>query len=227
MKVLIEHNLVTVMQLDVKTVPDPICEPCLAGKMHANPFPSSSWHASCPLELVHSDVHEVPYHSFSGFRYWVTLIDNYSRYCFVLPIRAKSDVFAAAFKQFKAFAKNQTERKIKTLRHDKGGEYMSNAMLEFTNSSGIERQHTVRTRPQQNGIAEHANCVLSERITAMLKESGLVMAFWGEALAVLIHVWNRCPTAALDNTTPYKLWNGHKPDVSHLQVWGCTAYVHI
>ena len=48
----------------------------------------------------------------------------------------------------------------------------------------------------------------------MLKESGLAMTFWGEALAVLIHVWNQCPTAALDNAMPYELWNGRKPDVS-------------
>jgi transposase InsO family protein len=225
-KALIERKLVTGMQLDVKTAPDPLCEPCLAGKMHANPFPSSSSHASRPLELVHSDVHAVPYPTFSGYRYWVTFIDDYSRYRFVLPIRAKSDVFDA-FKQFKAFAENQTERRIKTLRDDKGGEYMSNAMLAFTNECGIERQHTVRARPQQNGVAERANRVLSERITAMLQESGLAMAFWGEALAALVHVWNRCPTAALDSVTPYELWNGRKPDVSHLRVWGCTAYVHI
>ena len=108
MKVLIERNLVTGMQLDVKTAPYPICEPCLAGKMHTNLFPSSSWHTSRPLELDHSDVHEVPYRSFSGFCYWVTFIDDYSRYHFVLPIRAKSDVFTA-FKQFKVFAENQTE----------------------------------------------------------------------------------------------------------------------
>ena len=104
---------------------------------------------------------------------------------------------------------------------------MSNAMLEFTHSCGIEHQHTVQACPQQNGVTEHANRVLSERITAMLKKSGLAMAFWGEALAVLIHVWNRCPTAALDNAMPYELWNGCKPDVSHLQVWGCIAYVHV
>jgi hypothetical protein len=121
-KALIERNLVTGMRLDIKTAPDPICEPCLAGKMRANPFPSSSWRASRPLELVHSDAHEVPYRSFSGFRYWVTFIDNYSRFRFVLPSRAKSDVFAA-FKQFKAFAENQTERKIKTLRDDKGWKF--------------------------------------------------------------------------------------------------------
>ena len=139
-KVLIECNLVTGMQLDVKTAPDPICEPCLA--MNANTFSSSSWRTSCPLELVHSDVHEVLYRSFSGFHYWVTFIDDCSRYRFVLPIHAKSDIFTT-FKQFKAFAENQMERKIKTLRDDKGGEYMSNAMLQFTNSCGIEHQHTV------------------------------------------------------------------------------------
>ena len=59
--------------------------------------------ASRPLELVHSDVHALPYPSFSGYRYWVTFIDDYSRYCFLLPIKAKSDVFDT-FKQFKVFA---------------------------------------------------------------------------------------------------------------------------
>ena len=61
----------------------------------------------------------------------------------------------------------------------------------------------------------------------MLAESGLAMAFWGEALAALVHVWNQCPTAAVDNATPFKLWHGRKPDVSHFRVWGSTAYVHI
>jgi hypothetical protein len=59
-----------------KAAPDPICEPCLAGKMHSNPFPSSQWRASRPLELIHTDVHQVPYPSFSGFRYWVSFIDR-------------------------------------------------------------------------------------------------------------------------------------------------------
>ena len=102
-RTLLDHKLVTGMHLDSKSAPDPICKPCLAGKMHSNPFPSSQWHATRPFELVHSDVHQVPYSSFSGFHYWVTFIDDYSRYRFVLPIKAKSDVFKA-FKQFKPYA---------------------------------------------------------------------------------------------------------------------------
>ena len=61
----------------------------------------------------------------------------------------------------------------------------------------------------------------------MFDESGLAMAFWGEAFTALIHVWNRCPTVTVDDATPYQLWHGHKPNVSHLRVWGCTAYVHV
>jgi len=53
---LYKHDMVTGMKLDLTTLPDPVCEPCLAGKMHANPFPSSEWCAR-PLELMHTDVH--------------------------------------------------------------------------------------------------------------------------------------------------------------------------
>ena len=66
-KALLHHNLVTGMAIDSMSLPDLICEPCLASKMHANPFPSSSWRASRPLELVHSDVHDVGHISMSGF----------------------------------------------------------------------------------------------------------------------------------------------------------------
>ena len=69
--------------------------------------------------------------------------------------------------------------------------------------------------------------MLSERLTTMLDESRLPKAFWGEGLGTLVHVWNRCPTDAAKGRTPYQLWTGTKPDVSHLRVWGCTAYVHI
>ena len=65
-----KDNLVEGLKLDSKAKPDPICEPCLAGKMHANPFPSSHTRANkAPLELVHSDVHDVGVNSPSGYRY--------------------------------------------------------------------------------------------------------------------------------------------------------------
>jgi len=85
-KALIDCKLVTGIKLDVRTPPNPVCESCLAGKMHANPFPSFEWHTSRLLELVHTNVHEVSYRTSTSCHYWVTFIDDYSRYHFVLPI---------------------------------------------------------------------------------------------------------------------------------------------
>ena len=68
-KLLLDQNMVHGLKLDVKTVPDPVCEPCLAGKMHANLFPPSTSHSSRLLEFIHTDVHYVAHPSFSGCRY--------------------------------------------------------------------------------------------------------------------------------------------------------------
>src|SRR3954470_12483895 len=61
----------------------------------------------------------------------------------------------------------------------------------------------------------------------MLQESKLPNCFCGDCLATLVHIWNMSPTSTVKNATPYELWFKKKPNVSHLRVWGCTAYVHI
>ncbi len=225
-KLMIRKHLVDGLVLDSKAKPDPICEPCLAGKMHANPFPSSNSRATELLELVHSDVFYVGHPSHGGYNYWAVFIDDCSRKKVAVPMKRKSETFGA-FKMFKAYAEKQTGKSMKRLREDKGGEYMTTDFDNYLKACGIVREHSVRNRPQQNGVAERANRILGERITAMLSESGLSKAFWAECLAALVHVLDRCPTSALQGSTPYELWNGRKPGVDHLRVWGCVAYVHI
>lgn len=61
----------------------------------------------------------------------------------------------------------------------------------------------------------------------MLSEAGLPPSFWGEALSALVHVLNHCPTSALPGTTPFEAFHGRKPDVAHLRIWSCLAYVHV
>src|SRR3979490_809371 len=76
-KHLVKHDLVDGLVLKSKQKPDPIYEPCLAGKQHQNPFPTSSTHASEPLGLVHTDLHgPMPVCTHSGYRYWVLFIDD-------------------------------------------------------------------------------------------------------------------------------------------------------
>ena len=85
----------------------------------------------------------------SGFRYFLSLTDDASSYHAAIPLCKKSDAFDA-WLVFKAYAEKQTGKQVKFFQDDKGGEYMSNAFIKFTDECGIERRHTVRNRPQQN-----------------------------------------------------------------------------
>ena len=221
-------NMVTGMKLvSNKSRPDPICEPCLAGKMHANPFMTSHSRASKPLELVHMDLKgPISATSIGGYHYWVTFVDDCTRFKCAMGLKRKSDTFAA-FKQFKAYAENLLDAKVKAIRDDKGSEFISKDFDQFCIDNGIQRQHTVRNRPQQNGDVERAHRTLSDLITAMLTEANLPSQFWFHCLMAVIHVLNRCPTTSLTGKTPHEAWFKKKPDVSHLRVWGCLAYVHV
>ena len=226
-KMMLDKNWVDGVKLDSKLQPDSICEPCLAGKMHSNPFPTSHHRALHPLELVHTDLHRpTPVPSHQGFRYWMLFKDDHTRFRCAIPLKKKSEAFSA-FKTFKTLVENLFGCKIKMTRDDKGGEYMSKELEEFCNKHGIQRQYTTRNRPQQNGNAERDNRVFGERITTLLMESGLPPQFWLECLTAIIYVLNRCPTSTLKGMTPYEAAYKRKLNVSNLRVWRCTAYVYI
>ena len=97
----------------------------------------------------------------------------------------------------------------------------------FCIDHGIQRQCTVRNRPQQNGIVERANRTIEDGVISMLYESGMPPSFWGEAMASFIYVSNRVTSTSLQGATPCEAFYGSKPNLSHLHVWGCTAYVLI
>ena len=98
---MISDELVDDLVLDSKAEPDPICEPCLAGKMHANFFPLSEHHATEVLELIHSNVHQIGVISYGGYKYWVSFINDCSHFKALYPMKKKSDTFSY-FQKFKA-----------------------------------------------------------------------------------------------------------------------------
>jgi transposase InsO family protein len=108
-------------------------------------------------------------------------IDDTTSYRGVMILKQKSDAFDA-FKMFKSFVENQLDAKIKALQDNKGGEYMSNTFIKFTDQCGIHRRHMTRNRPQQNGVAERANQTMWEDISAMLYEAQLPPSFLGKRL---------------------------------------------
>lgn len=71
-------------------------------------------------------------------------------------LEKKSEAFPV-FLKFQALVERQSGRLIKTLRTDRGGEYIYTPFLEYCKEKGIKRQLTVRKTPQQNGVAERKN----------------------------------------------------------------------
>ena len=115
----------------------PLTEPCLSGKMHAHPFPSPHTITPRLLGLVHSDVHgPLPVQTHSGFRYWITFIDDRSKFKVVIPLKAKSEAFLA-FQHFRAYARTKHNLEIGELQDDKGGEYMLKEFDSFCADHGI------------------------------------------------------------------------------------------
>lgn len=142
-----------------------VCEGCVFGKHARKTFPQeSTWRATKPLELVHTDIcGPMTTSSFGGNRYVLTFIDDHSRKLWVYLINEKSEAFEH-FKIFKAHVENQSGFQIKTLGSDQGGEYMSNYFQDFLKEHGIHHQLTTSYTPQQNGMAEWKNRVLMEMV---------------------------------------------------------------
>ncbi|MCO5566282.1 hypothetical protein L7F22_019958 [Adiantum nelumboides] len=221
------HNMVHDLSL-LEMPPRHVCEGCVLGKMHRFAFSQvDSVRATRKLQLVHSDVcgpMRTP--SVGNSLYFVTFIDDFSRFCCVYPLKAKSDVFAI-FQHYVSMVENETGCKVQTLRTDRGGEYMSGAFKDFLEKKGIKHQCTMPYTPQQNGVAERKNKSLMEMARCMLKAKSLPHKLWMEAVACAAHDLNRCPTRALKTITPYESWYDRKPSVSYLRVFGCLAYAHI
>jgi transposase InsO family protein len=94
--------------------------------------------------------------SHGGAQYFVTFIDDFSRKTHVYLLKAKGKVFDT-FKAYKALVENQTGMKIKTLRFNNKGEFVSQKFDNFLDECGIQRQTSAPYTPQQNGVVQRAN----------------------------------------------------------------------
>ena len=131
-----------------------ICKGHAQGKNATKTFPSSESKAKGILEIVHLDVCGPMYsHSLSGYVYYVSFIDDFSHKNWIYFLKGKNEVFNK-FKEYKSLVKNQTERKINTLRSDNGREFTPEEFKELCRESRIKRELRNPYNPKQNGVAE-------------------------------------------------------------------------
>jgi hypothetical protein len=209
-------------------MPEEICEECVKSKQHRGSFSKDAISKTkCTLEVVYSDVcGPMQVNSYGGNRYFVSFVDDFSRKIWTYLISKKSEVLSV-FKKFKSVVERQSEHKLKTLRTDGGGEYVSHDFAAFCDNEGITHEVIPPYTPQQNGSAERRNRTIMNMVRCMLKSKHLPKELWGEAVSTATYILNRCPTKRLNGTTPEEAWSGSKPNVEHLKVFGSIAYKHV
>jgi transposase InsO family protein len=133
---------------------DAPCVGCELRKQTWTSFPRSSKCSDWRLWIIHLDLAgPMQMHSIQGSSYIATFIDDYSRHGVVYYLKTK-DQCAVVFKQFLAWAENQTSDHLLALHSDHGGEYLSSTLRSILDDKGIEHKLTMPHSPQQNGVAE-------------------------------------------------------------------------
>ena len=161
-------------------------------------------------------------------KYFFNILDDQSNCGFTFGLCLKSDAFSSYWKT-EAFSEHSCG--VVVLNVHCGGELklMAGQMGDQFTYKGIVVQHTVPYAHQQNGKSERYIWTIEEGGQALLADTSLPMSLWLDAVLTCQYLINHLPTSTLpDNLTPFELLNhGQKPDLSHLQVWGCDCYVTV
>jgi transposase InsO family protein len=127
----------------------------LIGKQHRAPFPTvSTYRASAALELLHDDLcGPITPATHGGKKYFFLVVDDYSRYMWVVLVRSKDEAFEA-FKKLKATTEMEHKLKVRAIRTNHDREFMSNEFNDYCEKISIKRFLMAPYTPQQNRVVK-------------------------------------------------------------------------
>ncbi|CAI7788021.1 unnamed protein product [Closterium sp. NIES-54] len=148
--------------------PDDNCEICLLSKFTRFPFHSVTGRSKKPLELVHMDlVGPLPVQGHKGERYFLTIVDDWSRLMWACPLKQKDHAASTIKEDWMPFVEKQAECVVKRIRTDRGGEFLGTEKTAWLKKQGMQRELTTAYTPQSNGVAERANRTILETARAI------------------------------------------------------------
>jgi transposase InsO family protein len=159
-----------------------------------------------------------------GERYFMLLVDDYTRMTAVCFLKNKSEDFEN-FKIYKEMVENEMDSRIKCLRSNNGGEFTSKEFTDYYSNHGIKRKFSVARTHQQNGVVERKNRIVQEMDRTMIMDSKLTDTFWTQAVHTTFHIQNRVMFRNNTDKTPYELWKGRPTNVNHFRVFGSKCYI--
>ena len=201
-----------------------VCDACQKGKHHQLPYPKSVSKSHVPLELVFSDVWGPAPDSVGRKNYYVSFIDDYSKFTWIYLLKNRSEVFDI-FHEFQALVERRLGHKIITMQTDWGGEYEK--LNFFFKKIGITHHVSRPHAHQQNGSAERKHRHIVEVGLSLLAQASMPLKYWDEAFITATYLINRIPTKVLDFSTPLETLFQEKPDYSVLRIFGCACWPNL
>ncbi|CAI7779424.1 unnamed protein product [Closterium sp. NIES-53] len=211
--------------------PAPTYVPCVEGRQRAAPHSSSFPPTEAPMQTLHMDVWGPARVRGQGHEsYFLLVVDDYSRYTSVFPLRSKGDVTEVLIDWIRGARRQLSEifgsdLPVLRLHFDRGGEFSSDLLRAFCRAEGIRQTFTLPASPQHNGIAErHIGMVMDVARTSMFHATAPDI-LWPFAVQYAAHHINLQPRVSLPETTPTLRWTGKVGDASAFCVWGSQAFV--
>jgi transposase InsO family protein len=213
---------------DVHFEKDSICSACQARKQVGVHHPHKNiMTTDRPLELLHMDLFgPIAYISIGRSKYCLVIVDDYSRFTWVLFLQEKSHT-QETLKGFLRRAQNEFGLRIKKIRSDNGTEFKNSQIEGFLEEEGIKHEFFSPYTPQQNGVVERKNRTLLDMARTMLDEYKTSDRFWAEAVNTACYAINRLYLHRILKKTSYELLTGKKPNVSYFRVFGSKCFILI
>lgn len=169
------------------------CEACEKSKISRKICKDPGNSCSEILEKIHSDV-AGPFStkSLGGKSYYISFIDEFSRYAEVVFISNKSEV-EKTVREYIAKIELQTGKRVKIFKCDNGGEYSSTSLLNYLTNNGIKMENSIPHIHETNGLAERYNRTIITMSRTSLIDSELSQSLWAEAVAHAVYTKNRLP----------------------------------
>jgi hypothetical protein len=178
-----------------------------------------------PLELLHMDLFgPIAYISIGGSKYYLVIVDDYSRFTWVFFLQEKSQT-QKILKGFFRRARNKFGLRIKKIRSDNGTEFKNSQIEGFFEEEGIKHEFSSPYMPQQNGVVERKNRTLLDMARTMLDEYNTSDRFWAEAINTACYSINQLYLHRILKKTSYGLLTVKKPNISYFRVFGSKCFI--
>ncbi|CAI7748578.1 unnamed protein product [Closterium sp. NIES-53] len=211
--------------------PAPTCVPYVEGRQRAAPHSFEFPPTEAPLQTLHMDVWGPARVRGQGHEhYFLLVVDDYSRYTTVFPLRSEGDVTEVLIDWIRVSRLQLRESfgsdfPVLRLHSDRGGEFSSARLGAFCRAQGIRQTFTLPASPQQNGIAERRiGMVINVARTSMI-HAAAPHFLWPFAVHYAAHQLNLQPRVSLPETSPTLRWTGKVGNASAFRVWGSRAFV--